>query len=66
MMVPYHNQRDAIEPDLFRELAVIWLKKQDLKDKSPEDVHTMFWDAYYHIRNDYEEKINQNVFDAYV
>lgn len=66
MRVPYHLQRDELEPALFKELAMIWLKQQDLRDKNPEDVHTMFWDAYYHIRADYEEKINQKVFDAYV
>lgn len=65
-MIPYHNQRDELEPALFKELALLWLKQQDLSGKDPEDVHTMFWDAYYHIRNDYEAKIRENVFDAYI
>ncbi len=62
----YHNLRDELEPDLFKELAIVWLKQQDLKDKTPEDANTLFWDAYYRIRADYETKMNENVFDAYV
>ena len=65
MMIPYHNRRDEIEPELFKELALLWVKQQDIADKTPEEVHTMFWDAYYRILNDYETKMKENVFDAY-
>ena len=65
LKVPYHNRRSDLEPDLFKELALLWLKNQDFKDKAPEEVHTLFWDAYYRILHDYETKIEENVFDAY-
>lgn len=32
-------------------LAMLWLRSQDLSDKTPEQVSDMFWDAYFRIVN---------------
>ena len=37
-------------------LAMLWLEQQDLKGKSPKELHDMYWDAVKEIRADYAEK----------
>lgn len=37
-------------------LAYLYLKNQDLTGKTPEEIQTMYYEAYYRIRRDYKEK----------
>lgn len=44
-------------------LAMLYLQNQDLSDKSPSDINTMYFEALYEIRKDYKEKCEQRFFD---
>jgi len=37
-------------------LAYLYIKHQDLAGKSPEEIHTMYWEAYYAIQADDKAK----------
>lgn len=37
-------------------LAMLYLKNQDLSKKSPEDIQTMYYEAYYALKKDYAKK----------
>ena len=37
-------------------LAYLYVKRQDLTGKSPEEIHTMYWEAYYAIQADDKAK----------
>lgn len=37
-------------------LALLYLKAQDLTGKSPSEIQTMYFEAYYEIKKDYREK----------
>lgn len=39
-------------------LAMLYLQNQDLKGKSPEELQTMYFEAYYAIQGDYRNKRN--------
>ncbi len=40
-------------------LAMLWLEQQDLKGKTPAQIHDMYWAAVKEIRADYQEKRKQ-------
>ncbi len=44
-------------------LAMLYLQNQDLSDKTPSDIHTMYWHALFEFRNDYEVKKEQGFFN---
>ena len=33
-------------------LSMLYLQNQDLSGKSPEEINSMYWDAYYRIKKD--------------
>lgn len=37
-------------------LALLYVKAQDLTGKSPSEIQTMYFEAYYEIKRDYHEK----------
>ena len=37
-------------------LAMLYLQNQDLKGKTPEEIQTLYFEAYYAIRRDYRNK----------
>lgn len=37
-------------------LAYLYVKHQDLTGKTPEEIHTMYWEAYYAIQADDKAK----------
>lgn len=45
-------------------LVMLYLQNQDLKGKSPEELQTMYFEAYYAMRRDYREKDNSGWFRA--
>ncbi len=40
-------------------LAILWLQQQDLKGKSPAEIHDLYWIAVKEIREDYQAKRKQ-------
>ncbi len=40
-------------------LAMLWLEQQDLKGKTPTELHDMYWAAVKEIRADYQNKRKQ-------
>lgn len=44
-------------------LAMLWLSKQDLGDKTPTQIHEMYWNALYEIRKDYRAKRAEGYFN---
>ena len=40
-------------------LAMLWLEHQDLTDKTPTELHDMYWAAVKEIRADYAAKRKQ-------
>lgn len=43
-------------PSRTEALAILYLQNQDLTGKSPSEINTIYWEAYYQIKNDYWEK----------
>lgn len=39
-------------------LAFLYVKSQDLTGKSPSEIQTMYFEAYYEIKRDYSKKYN--------
>lgn len=37
-------------------LALLYLQSQDLSGKTPEEIQTMYFEAYYKLRADYQVK----------
>ncbi len=44
-------------------LAMLYLQNQDLSDKTPEQIHTLYWETLYDIRRDYKAKREEGFFD---
>ena len=44
------------------EIAILYIKGQDLTGKSPVEIYNMYWKAYYEILRDYREKVNSKWF----
>ena len=58
---------DAIRLSTFpssveEEIAMLYVKGQDLTGKSPVEIYNMYWKAYYEISKDYREKVNSKCF----
>ncbi len=54
---------NAVELSTFpasveQEIAMLYVKTQDLTGKSPVDIYNMYWDAYNKILADQHEKLN--------
>ncbi len=47
---------------LSEALAFQYVKSQNLEGKSPAEIHTMYWEAYYEIAKDYRGKANSGWF----
>lgn len=45
-------------------LAILYIQNQDLKGKSPAEIHEMYWRAYYDIAKDHREKKDAGWFKA--
>lgn len=45
-------------------LAMLYLQNQDLKDKSPEEIQTMYFEAYYAIKRDFSYKLRTDWFTS--
>jgi len=43
-------------------LTMLYLQNQDLKDKTPEEIHTLYWQTYYKIQHDYKNKRQEDFF----
>lgn len=43
-------------------LSMLYLQNQDLSGKSPEEINSMYWDAYYRIKKDDYNKTQSNYF----
>ncbi len=43
-------------------LAMLYLQSQDLSDKTPTQIHEMYWDAIFEIRKDYKHKCDVGYF----
>lgn len=50
-------------PSRTEALAILYLQNQDLTGKSPSEINTIYWEAYYQIKNDYWEKKSNGYFD---
>lgn len=46
-------------------LTMLYLQNQDLSNKTPSEIHTMYWEALYEIRNDNDEKHKQGFFNKF-
>ncbi len=56
---------DALKtfPDNYAEaLAMLYLQNQDLRGKSPSEIHTMYQEAYYEILRDHRSKVKSGWF----
>ena len=40
------------------EIAMLYVKGQDLTGKSPVEIYNMYWDAYFEILKDHRVKVN--------
>jgi len=40
-------------------LAMLYLQNQDLKGKTPAEIHTMYWEARKEIQTDYKIKLEE-------
>ena len=48
---------ESVFPSTMREaLAMLYLQKQDLNGKSPEEIQTMYFEVCESLRKDYVEK----------
>ena len=43
-------------------LAYLYVQSQDLSEKTPTEIHDMYWKAYYEILRDYRQRSNLNWF----
>lgn len=43
-------------------LSMLYLQNQDLSGESPEEINSMYWDAYYRIKRDDYIKSQANYF----
>lgn len=43
-------------------LALLYVQSQDLKGKTPAEIHTLYLDALYEIRQDWREKRDSGYF----
>ena len=46
----------AFPSDRSEALAMLYLQNQDLKGKTPEEIQTMYFEAYYAILRDHRSK----------
>lgn len=44
------------------EVAMLYVKGQELTGKSPVEIYNMYWKAYYEILRDQREKVNSKWF----
>lgn len=50
-------------PDSYAEaLAMLYLQNQDLREKTPSEIHTMYQEAYYEIFKDHRIKAKSGWF----
>lgn len=50
-------------PDSYAEaLAMLYLQNQDLREKTPSEIHTMYQEAYYEILKDHRIKAKSGWF----
>lgn len=45
-------------------LAMLYLQNQDLRGKTPSEIHTMYQEAYYEILKDRRDKLHSGWFKA--
>lgn len=43
-------------------LSLLYLQSQDLRGKSPTEIHTMYQEAYYEILRDHRNKVKSGWF----
>ncbi len=60
---------DKVELDTFprnthEALAMLYVQKQDLSNVTPEQLHTMYYQALYALRREYSRKQNSGWFKA--
>lgn len=48
--------------DTLKNLAFLYMQSQDLSGKSPAEICTMYYEAYYELVKDYRGKIASNWF----
>ena len=45
-------------------LAYLYVQAQDLSEKTPSEINTMYWNAYYEISKDFQQKRESGWFDT--
>ena len=56
MEIPVPTSESDRIAELEEALAMLWLEHQDLKGKTPTELHDLYWAAVKEIRADYAEK----------
>jgi len=52
----------AFPKNRLEALALLYVQNQDLKGKSPSEIQTMYFEAYYELQHDYSEKSHSGFF----
>ena len=47
----------------YEALTMLYLQNQDLSDKTPTEIHELYWETYREIAKDLEEKQSKGYFD---
>lgn len=58
------NSFHTFPKDYAEALAILYLQNQDLRGKSPSEIHTMFQNARYEILKDHREKTTSGWFNT--
>lgn len=53
----------AFPSNCYEALTMLYLQNQDLSSKTPEEIHTLYWETLYDIRRDYSVKQSEGFFD---
>ncbi len=61
--MPDNVKLSTFPASVEEEIAMLYVKGQDLTGKSPVDIYNMYWDAYYKILKDHREKLNSHWFN---
>lgn len=53
---------ESMPDNTLKKLAYFYMESQDLTGKTPAEICTMYYDAYYEILKDYRRKLASNWF----
>ena len=61
-MVSDNVRLSTFPSSVEEEIAMLYVKGQNLTGKSPVEIYNMYWDAYFEILKDHREKVNSKWF----